>query len=93
MDEREPLCRPRLGGELESWRKSLGWSRARLAREAGVHAATISRIEEGGNAEPGALTKIVEALNMGTESTRARTEAARDSQDRGDENDVEESLT
>lgn len=50
--------------EMQRARISKGWSCARLGRESGVTAQSISRIEKGENAGPATAKKISDALGL-----------------------------
>jgi len=50
---------------LEGYRVKLGWSKARLAREAGVRAATVSDAEKGESIYKATAGKIANALSKG----------------------------
>jgi SOS-response transcriptional repressor LexA/DNA-binding Xre family transcriptional regulator len=77
--ERSSVCRYRLmpeqsviGERIIAMRESLGWSQSRLAREAKMDRAHLSRIEDGTYAtpRPSNLEKIARALNCDVEELR-----------------------
>ena len=58
-------------------RRNHGWSRAELARRAGMNAATITLIENGRFIPyPSQLRKLAEALGVATDSPESLLEAA-----------------
>jgi DNA-binding XRE family transcriptional regulator len=50
---------------LEAYRVKLGWSKAKLAREAGVRVATLIDAEKGKNIYKATAGKIANALSRG----------------------------
>ncbi len=50
---------------LEGYRVKLGWSKAKLAREAGVRAATVSDAEKGESIYKATAGKIANAISRG----------------------------
>jgi transcriptional regulator with XRE-family HTH domain len=61
---------------LERYRVKLGWSKAQLAREAGVRAATVSDAEKGKNIYKATAGKLANALStaLGQEITYEQIE-------------------
>lgn len=59
---REPNPARGIGTEVRKARRALGWSQARLAKEAGVSRPTVARVETGNNISTGTLEKVSEAL-------------------------------
>ncbi|GEM_PF-4637311 len=53
-----------LGAQIHAERGGRGWSRRRLAREAGVTEATIRSIEHGAPATIATLTRLAAALEL-----------------------------
>jgi len=50
---------------LPEFREQLGWSKVKVAQEAGVTPQTISRAEDGGPIPLRSATKIAQALSRG----------------------------
>ena len=50
---------------LEAYRVKLGWSKAELAREAGIRAATVSDAEKGKRIYKATAGKIANAISRG----------------------------
>jgi DNA-binding XRE family transcriptional regulator len=50
---------------LEGYRVKLGWSKAKLAREAGIRAATVIDAEKGKSIYKATAGKIANALSKG----------------------------
>jgi DNA-binding XRE family transcriptional regulator len=61
---------------LEGYRVKLGWSKAQLAREAGIRAATVSDAEKGKKIYKATAGKIANALSaaLGQEITYEQIE-------------------
>lgn len=53
-----------IAAQVRRKRKSLGWSQARLAQEAGVAPRTASRVEQGLDVRPGNLHAIRTTLGL-----------------------------
>jgi len=47
---------------LQKWRERLGLTQAQLAARAGVHVATVTRIENGSDTYVGTVEKLAHAL-------------------------------
>jgi len=61
-----------IGGEIAKRRQRLGWSRGRLAEEAGTSIPTVSSWEEGRRERLGILSDILAALGLELRVTRSR---------------------